>query len=342
MVGYRYMHSRQSGNILHGDTAIASTADLIDNACGKLPCMHWPLSMDMSMHMLDLMYAPTDWLTLMLMPQFVDMEMDTKMGVDTGVHHHVGLAAHDHASGGVGDTGLYALFKLWDGPVHHVHVTAGLSAPTGAVDVIMRKGGHNEIPRPLHFGMQLGSGTWDVKPSLTYTGHSNDWNWGGQLSGTWRPQGHNESGYALGDLFQSAVWGGYQLTNWLNASIRAQYTWEGKIRGDYHHLAFQCLRDNYVTPYGFDEASYQLCVTKSGPAVEERRNNLLHQATFDMPNNYGGHYVDVGFGLNVSIPHGSFAGHSLKFEWLQPVYTNVNGYQLDRSGALTFTWGYGF
>ena len=25
--------------------------------------------------MLDLMYAPTDWLTLMLMPQFVDMNM---------------------------------------------------------------------------------------------------------------------------------------------------------------------------------------------------------------------------------------------------------------------------
>ncbi len=62
----------------------------------------------------------------------------------------------------------------------------------------------------------------------------------------------------------------------------------------------------------------------------------------DAPSNYGGQYVDVGFGLSVNIPHGAFAGNRLAFEWLQPVYTNVNGYQLDRDGALLFTWSYGF
>jgi hypothetical protein len=42
--------------------------------------------------------------------------------------------------------------------------------------------------------------------------------------------------------------------------------------------------------------------------------------------------------LSVNILHGAFTGNRLGFEWLQPVYTNVNGYQIDRDGAFRYTW----
>jgi hypothetical protein len=62
----------------------------------------------------------------------------------------------------------------------------------------------------------------------------------------------------------------------------------------------------------------------------------------DIPGNYGGQFVDLGLGINVTIPSGAFQGNTLKFEWLQPIQTDYNGYQLDRDYALNFTWSYGF
>jgi Protein of unknown function (DUF3570)/Domain of unknown function (DUF4266) len=84
MVGYRYMHSRQAGDFLQGDHVV-NEQQIIDQGCPsrgdfnfdgvKDGCSLLPREMTMSMHILDLMYAPTDWLTLMLMPQFADMQM---------------------------------------------------------------------------------------------------------------------------------------------------------------------------------------------------------------------------------------------------------------------------
>ena len=77
MVGYRYMWGSQSGNMLNGSNAVSDPA-IVAGGCGGDPCYLTPDSMSMSMHMLDLMYAPTDWLTLMLMPQFMDMSMSMR------------------------------------------------------------------------------------------------------------------------------------------------------------------------------------------------------------------------------------------------------------------------
>ncbi len=74
MLGYRYMYGSQSGDTLH-NTRKVDDAAIIANGCGPNPCYSKAGNMSMNMHMLDLMYAPTDWLTLMLMPQFVSMSM---------------------------------------------------------------------------------------------------------------------------------------------------------------------------------------------------------------------------------------------------------------------------
>ena len=63
---------------------------------------------------------------------------------------------------------------------------------------------------------------------------------------------------------------------------------------------------------------------------------------FDYTSNYGGRYWDVGFGVNAFVSTGTLQGNNLSFEWLQPVHTDVNGFQLPRSGALAATWSYVF
>jgi len=88
----------------------------------------------------------------------------------------------------------------------------------------------------------------------------------------------------------------------------------------------------------------QGCKPRTGIGDIQGKTNQAHQvtSTVDYPSNYGGSYGDMGFGLNVSIPESQFTGHNLSFEWLQPVATDVNGYQLERTGALAVSWSYSF
>ncbi|ESS71746.1 hypothetical protein MGMO_92c00480 [Methyloglobulus morosus KoM1] len=309
MVGYRYMYGNQSGNMLHGTDPVSDQA-IVANGCGLNPCFLRPGSMTMHMHMLDLMYAPTDWLTLMLMPQFVDMSMsmgalngapDPQTVLDFNLSQHIPHHIQSgHETGGIGDLGMYAMFKLFDKGIHHVHATAGLSAPTGDVDIQLARN-HQVDGGFIDYGMQLGSGTWDFKPSLTYTGQLDQLSWGTQANGIVRMDSQNKSGYALGNLFQATAWGGYNLTHWLIASVRGIYTLQDSIQGQFNGR-----------------------INQFGP--------------MDYPSNYGGQYWDVGFGLSAVVPSGDLAGNRLSVEWLQPVEDKVNGYQLERDGALSATW----
>jgi hypothetical protein len=310
MVGYRYMYGTQAGDMLHGSSEISDQV-IVNNGCEGNPCFLAPSGMNMHMHMIDLMYAPTDWLNLMLMPQFVDMDMSMRKldgapppATDTQrelITHHT---LHQSETGGVGDTGMYAMFKLFDRPNHHLHATLGISAPTGDVGIRLRDT-HRIEAGFIHYGMQLGSGTWDFKPSITYTGQMDQWSWGAQLSGTKRLKDKNESGFAFGDIFQSTAWGSYNLLNWLSASVRGVYTVQGSVRGE------------FIEPFN-----------PLGP--------------MDYPSSQGGRYWDIGLGLNAVVPSGSLTGNRLGVEWLQPVDDDVNGYQLPRDGALSATWSYAF
>ena len=316
MVGYRYMRNEQSGDMLLGSHAV-SPDTVRFNGCGDQECSVSPNFMAMNMHMLDLMYAPSDWLTLMLMPQWVDMGMTMTPLVEhaAGGHNH-GTAVHSHQTGGIGDTGVYALFKLFDQPGHRVSLSLGGTAPTGDVDISLRKTVTNFVPgRLIHYGMQLGSGTWDLKPSLTYTGEKDQFSWGAQVTGTKRLESKNASNFAFGDIFQGSIWGGYQWTNWLATTLRGVYNWQDAIQGEYPPL---------INP-------------RTGLVDEPK-----HVGPFDKPTNYGGQFVDLGLGVNVTVPDGAFVGNAFKFEWLQPLHTDYNGYQLDRDYALNFTWSYGF
>ena len=307
MMGYRFMYNWTGGNMMHGAHRVADQT-IVDQGCSDASlCRFTPTFMNMRMHMLDIMYAPTKWWNVMLMPTFMDMDMNLRRLAGAppavpGVHEHTGVAGHE--TGAVGDTYFSSLVKLINIPGHRVHMNLGLSAPTGKVDIELRR--MAKIDGGLiHFGMQLGSGTWDFMPSLTYAGEKSRWSWGAQFSGVKRMEEKNKSGYRLGDIFQATTWGGYDLTQWLTASVRGAYTLQGAVHRD------------------FDSFNARI-----GP--------------MDFPANYGGQFWDIGLGLNAIIPGGRFAGNRFGFEWIQPVRNDFNGFQLDRKGSLAATWSYQF
>jgi hypothetical protein len=281
MIGYRTQFSRQAGGMLHGTRAVSLDTVRLE-ACGSTPCETAPSEMSMTMHMLDIMFAPTDWLTLMVMPQWMDMDMGlTPLRASGGSGHGHGSGGdplHHHQTGGVGDTGLAALFKLLDTPAHRASLALGFSAPTGAVDIALRKtpstyATDQVSPALIHYGMQLGSGTWDFLPHLTYTAQRGEFSWGTQLGGVLRLEERNESNYALGDLVQASAWGGYQINRWLGVTLRAAYLQQGAIEGAYR------------------------------PPVDADGNVLtpVHQGSADQPANYGGRFWDAGLGLTCAF-----------------------------------------
>jgi hypothetical protein len=69
----------------------------------------------------------------------MDMDMDL-CGLDNappppndGSGQVHGANGGEHRTAGIGDTGVYALFKLFNNPIHHVHMGLGFSAPKGSV-----------------------------------------------------------------------------------------------------------------------------------------------------------------------------------------------------------------
>jgi hypothetical protein len=97
----------------------------------------------------------------------------------------MGRSEYDPMStGGLGDTEVRGAYKVNE----VLTASLGLSLPTGSVEetvTSMRK----TFRAP--YDMQLGSGTFDLKPALTYNALSGDalWNWGAQAMSTqaWSP-----------------------------------------------------------------------------------------------------------------------------------------------------------
>ena len=307
MVGYRYAYGDSSGDMLRGTRSVADH-EIVNSACQPAGlCDMKPIEMKMHMHMLDIMYAPTDWLTLMVMPMWMSMDMTmSPLGAGHGgMGGHMG--SHSHGTEGLGDTIFGPLIKLSEGPGYHLHTGLMFSAPTGSVDEKGNCHGHHGSGGSCftHYMMQLGSGTWDFMPSLTYTGRSGLLSWGAQASGVLRLEDENESGYQLGDVFQATAWSSYRLSDWFSASVRVLYTKQEEIEGHYN-----------------------------GP------HN--HSSPPDLQRNYGGRFWDVGFGVNFVVPDGALKGHRLSVEWLEPLRDDVNGYQQERDGTLWVNWSKAF
>lgn len=85
------------------------------------------------------------------------------------------------SSEGVGDVSLSVSRPLWRAESRHIMGNLGLSLPTGSIDEI---GPTPRVPGTdtrLPFTMQIGSGTFDLAPSLSIVGSGEPLAWGGEL-----------------------------------------------------------------------------------------------------------------------------------------------------------------
>ncbi len=203
MVGYRYMLMSMNGN-RDGTTRIST-----DNVLQGFPVT--PTKMTMQMHMLEVMYAPSDNLTVMVMLPYRRLSMDhqTRMGT-----------RFTTTSAGIGDLKLQGLFTVLGDvgrDIHRLVLTAGWSLPTGSVHESddTPAGPDQQLPYP----MQLGSGAVNVVSGITYLGETRDWAWSVEAVSD-VGLGTNGHEYQLGNRFRGAAWGVWALSDWFGPSLR--------------------------------------------------------------------------------------------------------------------------
>ena len=145
--------------------------------------------------------------------------------------------------------------------------------------------------------MQLGSGTYDLKPAITYSALSADakWNWGAQALYAWHT-GKNENDWSYGDALK--------LNGWLQRAFGPASGW------------LRLAGSNTGSIRGEDAQIEALQAWSPMPDAD--------------PDNYGGAKIDGAVGASVSL-----GPASLGLECGVPLYQDLNGLQMKTSWFMT-------
>lgn len=211
MFSYRNMSMWMENN-LEGSESIKN-ADIFQGY------MAAPQKMFMNMHMLGIMFAPTDNITLMLMSNYISNTMDlkTRMNVDFKTQ-----------SSGFSDLLMAGLIKVFNKERNSVHLNIGINIPTG--DIRQKDDTPMMNDAKLAYPMQLGSGTWDFVIGGTYLGQTDQFSWGIQPLYLYRV-GENSEKYTHGNKLLLTGWGALRTSENLSFSLSLSYQNVAEIEG---------------------------------------------------------------------------------------------------------------
>ena len=291
MFSYHLMAMNMRG--LQSGTGAVETVDVLKDF------MMAPTAMDLRMHMFGVMFALHDNLTLMAMTSYQQRYMEMEGApIHAAGHPNHPISIHKMSSTGVGDVLLVSLLPLWRRDHFTLLCNVGVSFPTGSITQSAEDG--SLLPYP----MQLGSGSFEVRPGMTFSAKHVNWSYGSQLRVTF-PLHTNAGEYRHGHTFTLATWGVRQLNEWFSLSGLLQFSHIGHILGSYVGL------NPMMSP--------------------------SHRSDFS-----GVNRADVAISSNLIVPRGVLSGQRFALELLLPIYQYIPGVHLKKSWQLTLGWQYTF
>jgi hypothetical protein len=302
MVSYSFMRMEMKDNLdgtssISPEEIVTTVPNIFFGTPGQPPTLRVvPTEMTTDMHMLGVMYAPTDEITVMGMLPYIDRSM--KHTTFQGGAGTTELGTFTTRSSGIGDVRLTGLFGIYDDGRHRVHINAGLSLPTGSIDekdtVLAPNGMRPELRLP--YPMQLGSGTYDLIPGVTYKGRNGDVGWGAQYLATLRT-GENDEDYTLGDIHELTGWASYSWTPGASTSLRLS--------------------------------------ARSTDEIDGQDPQIVAPVQTANPDFQGGDRIDLGIGINLSAQEGDWRGLRFNAELGIPLEQDLNGPQMEADWNLT-------
>jgi len=289
MFSYRYMFMNMDGYQKESsstDYNRARTKHSGGTTAMNSVYMNVPIDMEMKMHMFGGMYALSNDYTLMSMIAYHDNTMEIKK--------HSTSETKTLSSKGWGDTKLSIMRRLFESEVVKIHASLGVGLPTGSISKEDTMFGGSK--GTLGYGMQLGSGTYDILPALTYYHTRRDFSFGIQTSAEIRT-GENSKNYTLGDKYALNTWIAKPVTQ-INSSFSLGIKAESLDKVDGTHK-------DIVSIMSFAQDSESTGYKK----------------------------VDLSIGMNLLAP---YKGLRFAIEYSRPVYNKVNQVQLDTDYSLVF------
>jgi len=311
MLSVRYMHMDMDDSQIGTDSVtpeniVTNVPNRFFGTPGQPPNLRIvPINMQVDMVMAGAMYAPSDAVTFMVMGGYVSKEMEHvtfQGGMGT-----TRLGNFTTRSSGISDIKVAALFPVLGIPdaksktYDTITAKAGISIPTGSTseqDQILAPNGATPTVR-LPYPMQIGSGSWDLEPAITYKGQRGNLGFGVQGSAKIRLE-RNSDNYSLGDVYEGGGWLSYRAAQWISLSGRMRYRSTGRIRG---------IDSQIVGPVQTANPDFQ-----------------------------GGERLYLLGGVNLVATHGPLAGHRIGLELGVPVHQDLNGPQLRGRWNLNIGW----
>ncbi len=277
MLSYRYMTMTMSDML--NDSNDAS----VDDYFSETSYMMAPSKMKKTVHMLGAMYAVSDFLSLtMMIPQIKnEMTMIKKMG----------RTEVDSISQGMGDIKISSLFKIKEDESSRFITGVGILIPTGSIN-------EEDNETKLAYGMQLGTGSYGLNLTMTYTKMCGAWTLGSQLDlKTYLNENSND--YKLGNQYQANLWIIHSLNDNFNISTR--------------------IMQKNIDPIQSTEESVSSMSSSYNPKAQHGIRS----------------FVFLGIDYTNSM---FLKGHRLALEYGKPISHQVAGYQLKSEDMIVLGW----
>jgi hypothetical protein len=150
--------------------------------------------------------------------------------------------------------------------------------------------------------MQLGSGSYDLLPSLTYGRQFESFSWGAQAKGIFRIE-DNKRDYRFGNEYNLQTWAMYNWSDAIASSLKLKGEQWGDVKG----------QDSALTG----------------------RINMMPTAN---PERFGGQRLDLALGLQFDGSNVGLRGHKYSLEYSTDLHQDLHGPQL----GLTSSWTLGY
>jgi len=210
----------------------------------------------------------------------------------------------DMHTSGLGDTKLFGLFGLIKTEQQQLVLTNGVSIPTGNYQVTGNTSDMLYEGKRYPYMMQLGSGSWEYLPSITYVFQKSKWATSFQTAGVIRLN-DNSLGYRLGNEWNTNAWIGYNWLKQVGSTLRLESSISEQIKGNDAQL------------YTFNELGAN-------------------------PANYGGTRVSAFIGSSYELDFGFLAGCRIAVEYGIPLYQQLHGLQNKSANTWHASINYSF
>ena len=169
-------------------------------------------------HLVELLYAPIDRLTLVAELPILDRRMKHRAPDGTSYETHMT---------GVGDLELAARARFMRKGGQAWNMQIGFGFPTGSI----RENDATPLGKQrLPYSMQPGTGTYSFRPKLTYLGRLEEHSWGAQMAFA-MPLNENTRDWKPGNAFEANGWYTHTWFGWVDTSLRVAWLDWGNLRG---------------------------------------------------------------------------------------------------------------